>query len=95
MTEEYLLMFEDAIRKQAEVSGMEAAIRQAKKAGLTVSEGGRITSCAGHPITVLLRLIRLFTEDGNLAALIQCTELIREMERVADRLESLETTADA
>ena len=94
MTEKYLEMFEDAIRKQAELMGPETAIRQAKKAGLGVSEKGHIVSCTGHPEIVLLRLIRMFTEDGSLAALQQCTGLIREMEKMADSLEVVEMSAD-
>lgn len=94
MTEKYLEMFEDAIRKQAELMGSETAIRQAKKAGLGVSEKGHIVSCSGHPAIVLLRLIRMFAEDGNLAALQQCTELIKEMEKIADSLEAVEMLAD-
>ncbi len=94
MTEKYLEMFEDTIRKQAELMGPETAIRQAKKAGLGVSEKGRIISCSGHPAIVLLRLIRMFTEDGNLAALQQCTGLIKEMEKMADSLRAAEMLAD-
>ena len=94
MTEKYLEMFEDTIRKQAELMGSETAILQAKKAGLGVSEEGRIVSCSGHPAIVLLRLIRMFTEDGNLAALQQCTGLIKEMEKMTDSLEAVEILTD-
>ncbi len=55
--ESYLILFEQAIVKQAELVGTPKAHRQAKKAGLTVSAEGHIVSCAGNPIIVLLRLI--------------------------------------
>jgi len=74
--ENYLRLFEDAIRKQAELVGEETAQAQAKKAGLGVSRDGHIVSCTGNPQLVLLRLIKSFTEGGNLASLVQCTPLI-------------------
>jgi len=94
MTEKYLEMFEDTIRKQAELMGSETAFRQAKKAGLGVSNKGRIVSCSGHPAIVLLRLIRMFAEDGNLAALQQCSGLIKEIEKLSDCLETADMSAD-
>ncbi len=84
--ETYLKMFEQAIRKQTELVGEQKALRQARKAGLGVSPAGHIVSCAGNPQVVLLRLIRYFTEDGNLAALVSCTPLIQELTQMADEL---------
>jgi hypothetical protein len=94
VTEKYLEMFEDTIRKQAELMGHETALRQAKRAGLGVSDKGRIVSCSGHPAIVLLRLIRMFAEDGNLAALQQCSGLIKEIEKLSDNLETADMSAD-
>ena len=84
--ESYLKMFEQAIRKQGELVGEQKALRQARKAGLVVSPMGHIVSCAGNPQVVLLRLIRYFTEDGNLAALVMCTPLIQKLTKMADEL---------
>jgi len=77
--ETYLNLFEQAIRKQADLVGEELAFAQAKKAGLGVSPEGHIISCTGNPQLVLLRLIRRFSEDGNMIALAQCGPLIREI----------------
>jgi hypothetical protein len=89
--EDYLSLFEQAINKQAELVGVDEARVQAKLAGLTVSDRGRITSCTGNPMVVLLRLIRYFTKDGNLAALDACGPLIRRMVELPAELEKVET----
>ena len=85
--ESYLNLFEKAIKVQAETVGQEKACAQAKKAGLNVSPKGNITSCTGHPTLVLLRLIRSFTEDGNLAALEACGPLIEKMSEIPADME--------
>ena len=77
--ETYLNLFEQAIKKQAELVGEETAFRQAKKAGLGISKDGHIVSCAGNPQVVLLRLIRCFTEEANFPALMECMPLINEI----------------
>lgn len=77
--EKFLVLFEKAIKKQAELVGEEIAFQQAKKAGLSVSPDGHIISCTGHPQLVLLRLIKYFTAGGNLPALVECTALINEL----------------
>lgn len=77
--EKFLVLFEKAIRKQAELVGEEIAFQQAKKAGLGVSADGHIISCTGHPQLVLLRLIKYFTAGGNLLALVECMALINEL----------------
>ena len=79
--EKSLALFEKAIKKQSDVVGEEVAFAQAKKAGLGVSKDGHIISCTGHPQLVLLRLIRSFTSDGNMLALVECMDLINELER--------------
>lgn len=75
----YLKLFEKAIQKQIEFLGKEKAYEQAQKAGLGVSESGHIISCTGNPQLVLIKLIKYFTEGGNLAALTACTPLIDEL----------------
>lgn len=77
--EDYLILFEQAIDKQAELMGVETAHLQARDAGLIVSDDGHIVSCSGNPIIVLLRLIKSFTKDGNLAALDACSPLISKL----------------
>lgn len=74
--EAYLKMFEQAVRKQAEVVGDRIALEQAKMAGLGISREGNVISCTGNPQLVLLRLIKYFTAGGNLLALEECTPLI-------------------
>ena len=82
--ETYLDLFEDCIRKQCDIIGTEAAYATARKAGLSVDPDGHIVSCIGNPIVVLLRLIRVFTNEGNLAALEQCTDLIDKFSEISD-----------
>lgn len=77
--EKLLKSFEMAITEQAKLVGVETAHAQAKKAGLGVSSEGKIVSCSGNPTIVLLRLIKYFTEGGNIIALTKCTPLINEM----------------
>lgn len=74
--EAYLKMFEQAVRKQADLVGERIALDQAKMAGLGISGEGHIISCTGNPQLVLLRLIKCFTAGGNLRALNECTPLI-------------------
>lgn len=77
--ESYLTLFEQAIEAQAHQVGYDKAREQAKKAGLTVSSEGHIVCCTGNPMVVLLRLVRNFTEDGNLMALGACAPLIAKL----------------
>ncbi len=77
--EEFLNLFEEAIKAQAEVAGPEKAIEQAKLAGLGTSPSGSIVSCTGNPMVVLLKLIKYFTKDGNMAALAACEPLIEKL----------------
>lgn len=77
--EMFLKLFEQAIHKQIEFVGKEKAYEQAQKAGLGVSDGGHIISCTGNPQLVLIKLIKFFTEGGNLAALVAFTPLIDEL----------------
>lgn len=87
--ETYLNLFEQAVKKQAELVGEETAFRQAKKAGLGISRDGHIVSCTGNPQVVLLRLIRSFTEGGNFPALVECAPLIDEvLKQYASRQEA-------
>jgi hypothetical protein len=87
--ENYLVLFEDAVNRQSELVGAEKARLQAKKAGLTVSKNGRIVACTGNPMVVLLKLIRLFTEDGSLPALDACSPLINKMVDIPAELEKV------
>ena len=87
--ENYLILFEDAVTKQVELVGERRAHAQAKRAGLTVSHEGHIVACAGNPMVVLLKLIRSFTEDGNLAALDACGPLIRQLTEISAELEKI------
>jgi hypothetical protein len=84
--EEYLSLFEDAINVQKKQVGAKKALAQAKKAGLSVSAAGHIVACTGNPAVVLLRLIRTFTEDGNLAALHAVAPLIEKLSSMQDEL---------
>ena len=77
--ENFLILFEQAIIKQKELVGEKIAYEQAKKAGLSVTQDGRIVSIAGNPQLVLMRLIKCFAAGGNLAALSACTPLIDEL----------------
>lgn len=90
--ENFLNLFEQAIRQQAEVVGKTKALEQAKKAGLGVSREGHIVSCSGNPQLVLMRLIKFFTAGGNLAALVECTPLINELLKMCG--EELEISDD-
>ncbi len=85
--EDYLDMFESAIKTQADLVGKQKAHDQARRAGLTVSPQGHITSCVGNPIVVVLRLVRMFTEDNNMAALAACTPLIEALENLPEPVE--------
>ena len=93
--EEYLDMFEEAINAQIDLVGQEKAHDQARRAGLTVSAEGHISSCTGHPMVVLLRLVRIFTEDNNMKALEKCMPLINKMEQIGDIVEQHEQKMDA
>ena len=85
--ESYLILFEQAIDKQTEVMGTETAHRQAREAGLIVSDEGHIVSCSGNPIVVLLRLIKSFTKTGNLVALDACSPLISKLTEATAELD--------
>lgn len=92
--EAYLKMFEQAVKKQAEVVGNQVALDQAKKAGLGISPEGQIISCTGNPQLVLLRLIKCFTAGGNLLALQECTPLINKLlESLTESEQKSETSA--
>ena len=88
--EKYLSLFEAAITEQAKLVGKATALEQARKAGLGVSQTGHIVSCVGNPTLVLLRLVKYFTEGGNLHALAKCMPLINEMERIQAELDCQE-----
>ena len=77
--EKYLILFEEAVRTQAAVVGAEKAREQARLAGLGISPSGNIVSCAGNPMVVLLKLVKSFTQDGNMAALMACQPLIEKL----------------
>lgn len=85
--ESYLVLFERAIEAQATHVGSTKAREQAKKAGLTVSSDGHIVCCTGNPMVVLLRLVRNFTEDGNLQALAACAPLISKLTELPAEIE--------
>ncbi|MFZ5981727.1 MAG: hypothetical protein ACOYVF_13975 [Candidatus Zixiibacteriota bacterium] len=87
--EKYLKLFEEVINEQSKVIGRDKALSQAKKAGLSVSPSGHIVSCFGNPQLVLLRLIKYYTEGHNLEALIKCTPLIIELERLQEEFEKV------
>jgi len=87
-TEHYLELFEKAIAKHREIVGEKIALEQARQSGLTVSPDGRIVSCVGHPVIVLLRLIKVFTQNQQMATLVECMPLIDEMERIKDLIDS-------
>ena len=92
--EAFLKMFEQAVRKQAEVVGNQVALDQAKKAGLGISPEGHVISCTGNPQLVLLRLIKCFTAGGNLQALEECTPLINSLlESLTDAEQKSEPSA--
>ena len=85
----YLNLFEQAIKRHAERVGREVAFSQAQKAGLKISDNGHIVSYTGNPQVVLLRLVRFFTEDGNLASLDVCETLIGEiLQKYTDKAEA-------
>ncbi len=83
-TEEYLRLFEEAIDKQANVVGRRKALVQAKRAGLGVSREGHIISCVGNPALVLIRLVKYFTEGGNLEAMAELMPLIDEIDDIQE-----------
>ena len=87
--EEYLRLFENAIEVQSKLVGRKRALTQAKAAGLSVSASGHIVSCVGNPVIVLLRLIKSFTKDGNIAALEAVGPLIERMAVVAEEMEGV------
>jgi len=78
-TETLLKLFEEAIAEQVKLGGVETAHAQATNAGLNVSSNGKVVRCDDDPTLVLLRLIKNFTEGGNILALSKCTPLINEM----------------
>ncbi len=82
--EHYLDLFEQAVTQQAELVGKEKAVKQAKKAGLGISKAGKVVSIVGNPALVLLRLIKFFTDNNNVAALATCSPLIAEIDRMQE-----------
>jgi hypothetical protein len=89
--ESYLILFEQAIDKQAELMGEKIAHQQARQAGLIVSDEGHIVSCSGNPIVVLLRLIKSFTQNCNLAALDACAPLISKLTKATAEMEETDS----
>ena len=87
-TEHYLELFEDAISKHKKIVGEEIALDQARQAGLSVSPDGHIVSCVGHPVLVLLRLIKVLAANSEVITLSECMPLINEMERITALVES-------
>jgi len=77
--ERFLILFENAVKAQAELVGAEMAREQARAAGLGISPSGNIVSCTGNPMIVLLKLVKAFTKDGNMAALMACGPLIERL----------------
>lgn len=84
--EHYLELFEVAIAKHKEIVGEKQALEQARQAGLSVSPEGHIVSCVGHPVLVLLRLIKVLTANSHMATLAECMPLIDEMEKMSEHL---------
>lgn len=84
--EHYLELFEQAIAKHKEIVGEEIALEQARQAGLGVSPNGHIVSCVGHPVLVLLRLIKVLTTNSHMVSLAECMPLIDEMEKISELL---------
>ena len=87
-TEHYLELFEEAISKHKKIVGEEAALDHARQAGLSVSQNGHIVSCVGHPVLILLRLIKVLAENSEMITLSECMPLINEMERITALVES-------
>jgi len=86
--ETYLNLFEEAIKRQAELVGEQEAFDLAKQAGLGVSRDGHIVSCTGNPQLVLLRLIKQFTKSGSIAALAVCSPMLdKVMEALPQEIE--------
>lgn len=85
-TEHYLELFEKTIAKHKQMVGEELALEQARQAGLGVSPDGHIVSCVGHPVLVLLRLIKVLTVNSQMATLAECMPLIDEMEQLSAHL---------
>ena len=56
---------------------------------MIVSSEGHIVSCTGNPLVVLLRLIKFFTENGNLAALDACGPLINKLTEATAELDKI------
>ena len=91
----YLKLFEGVIEKQAELIGREQAYSQAKRAELGISDQGKIVSASGNPHIILLRLVKVFTANGNLQSLEACTPLINEfLLHAAEEIE-IDTKASA
>ncbi|PWB68195.1 hypothetical protein C3F09_12085 [candidate division GN15 bacterium] len=76
-------VLEEAINQHAKSFGVEKAHDLAYSAGVTVTDEGAVVLMTGNPFVVLLRLARLFTLDGGLAALESCLPLLAELERLA------------
>lgn len=83
-------VLEDAIRLHARDFGTIKAHDLAYSAGISVSEQGKVVLLVGNPFVVLLRLTRLFTLEGKLAALESCLPMLAEMEKLAAQPEFAE-----
>ena len=90
--EKVLKMYEDAIKLQIDLVGREKAIEQAKEAGLGITKNGHIVSCTGNPTVVLLKLIKTFTQNGNISSITACAPLIdKAMAELSEQFEIDET----
>lgn len=86
-------VLEEAIKRYADRFSLIRAHDLAYSAGITVTETGTITVMTGNPFIVTLRLARLFTLEGKLAALECCLPLLAELERLSARPEYAEIVA--
>ena len=71
---------ESAIRLQSANIGAAAAVEQARRVGLDVSDEGRILDWGADPTVSIIRLARVMAQDGNLAAVDTCLPLLKELE---------------
>ena len=80
-------VLEESIRLHAKDFGLQKAHELACSAGIAVTGQGKVVRLTGNPFVVLLRLTRLFTLNGKLAALESCQPLLAEMEKLASQPE--------
>lgn len=83
-------VLEESIRLHAKDFGLTKTHELAGSAGVIVTEQGKVVQLTGNPFIVLLRLMRLFTLNGKLAALESCLPLLAEMEELASQPEYAE-----